>query len=115
MSLLAPINSNATQDQAAEKMEALLLQKLIDSAHLLGKSSAPGASIHADMFAEALAEAVAHQNGGLGIAKTLEAQGHPGQKSSDTSPKSSESSPLQKSCETLQPLGSIETLHLKSR
>jgi hypothetical protein len=70
MSLLAPLPASATPKDAAEKMEALLLQRMLASAHLFGTSSSPGASIRADLFSEALAEAVAH-SGSLGIAKTL--------------------------------------------
>ena len=57
--------------EAAEQMEALLLQRLLAAAHLFGKSDAPGASLRGDLFAEALAEAVA-KSGGLGIAKVLQ-------------------------------------------
>lgn len=72
MSLLIG-NGPAARDtkDAAEKMEALLLQRMIASAHLLGKSDAPGAALHGDLFAEALAEAVA-KGGGLGIARLLQ-------------------------------------------
>ena len=57
---------------AAEKMEALLLQQLLSSAHLFGKSStAPGAALRGDLFAEALAEAVA-KSGEVGIARLLD-------------------------------------------
>ena len=72
MSLLIG-NGPAARDSkdAAEKMEALLLQQLLSSAHLFGKaSSAPGASVRGDLFAEALAEAVA-KSGEVGIAKLL--------------------------------------------
>ena len=72
MSLLAATPpSSLGPKQAAEKMEALLLQRMIASAHLLGKSDAPGAALHGDLFAEALAEAVA-KGGGLGIARLLQ-------------------------------------------
>jgi hypothetical protein len=66
----APTVTNARE--AAEKMEAVLLQQLLSSAHLFSSgSSAPGASIRSGLFEEALAEAVAH-GGGVGIAKLLE-------------------------------------------
>jgi hypothetical protein len=71
MSLLTPTARSADQAadarQAAEKLEALLVQHVVTAAHLFGKSEAPGASTRADLFAEALAEAVAH-GGTLGIA-----------------------------------------------
>jgi len=72
MSLLLGNGPAASSPQdAAEKMEALLLQQLLSSAHLFGKSStAPGASLRGDLFAEALAEAVA-KSGEIGIAKLL--------------------------------------------
>ena len=74
MSLLSATGNQAalTPKDAAEKMEALLLQQLLKSAHLTGgSSSAPGASIRGDLFAEALSEAVA-KSGGLGIARLFE-------------------------------------------
>jgi hypothetical protein len=53
-------------------MEALLLQQLLSSSHLFGKSStAPGAALRGDLFAEALAEAVA-KSGEVGIARLLD-------------------------------------------
>ena len=77
MSLLLASGSAASsaassRKDAAEKMEALLLQQLLSSAHLFGKSStAPGAVLRGDLFAEALAEAVA-KSGEVGIAKLLD-------------------------------------------
>ncbi len=73
MSLLLGSGPAASSPKdAAEKMEALLLQQLLSSAHLFGKTStAPGAALRGDLFAEALAEAVA-KSGETGIAKLLE-------------------------------------------
>jgi Rod binding domain-containing protein len=62
--------------EAAEKMEALLLQQMLSSAHLFGKSDSPGASLRGDLFSEALAEAVA-KSGGVGIAKLFEPKADP--------------------------------------
>ena len=73
MSLLLGSGPAASSPKdAAEKMEALLLQQLLASSHLFGKSStAPGAALRGDLFAEALAEAVA-KSGEVGIAKLLD-------------------------------------------
>ena len=73
MSLLLGSGPAASSPKdAAEKMEALLLQQLLSSAHLFGKSStAPGAALRGDLFAEALAEAVA-KSGEVGIAKLID-------------------------------------------
>ena len=73
MSLLLGSGPAASSPKdAAEKMEALLLQQLLSSAHLFGKSStAPGAALRGDLFAEALAEAVA-KSGEVGIARLLD-------------------------------------------
>ncbi len=71
MSLLVPTDRAALEkdpEKAGQAMESMLLQKMLASCHLMGKSKAPGASMHADMFAESLADAVT-QHGGLGLAK----------------------------------------------
>jgi Rod binding domain-containing protein len=71
MSLLAPI-ARGTSDakQAAEQLEALLVKQVVSSAHLFSASQSAGSSLRADLFSEALAEAVAKQ-GGLGISGGL--------------------------------------------
>ena len=82
MSLISATGNQSalTPKDAAEKMEALLLQQLLKSAHLTGgNSSAPGASIRGDLFAEALSEAVA-KSGGLGIAHLFEPKAESTQK-----------------------------------
>lgn len=73
MSLLTPLDRNATPKQAAEQLESILLQRMLASAKLFGQSSSPGAGIRADLFSEALADAVT-QAGGLGLANTLAPQ-----------------------------------------
>ena len=77
MSLLLGSGPAASSPKdAAEKMEALLLQQLLSSSHLFGKSStAPGAALRGDLFAEALAEAVA-KSGEVGIARLLDQSAH---------------------------------------
>jgi Rod binding domain-containing protein len=62
-----------TPEKAGQAMESMLLQRMLAGAHLTGKSKAPGAGMHADLFVEALADAVS-KSGGLGIAKTLNQQ-----------------------------------------
>jgi len=57
--------------RAAHDMEALLLRQLLRSSGVYDGGEGPGASVRADMFASALADAVV-QAGGLGLADTLE-------------------------------------------
>jgi murein DD-endopeptidase MepM/ murein hydrolase activator NlpD len=58
-------------DEAARALEATLLRQLLQASGAFKGSDAAGAQIHADMFVEAMADAVAAQDG-LGLAKTLE-------------------------------------------
>jgi Rod binding domain-containing protein len=81
MSLLLGTGPAASSPKdAAEKMEALLLQQLVSSANLFGKpsgaASSPGTALRGDLFAEALAEAVA-KSGGVGIARLLDSSSPP--------------------------------------
>jgi Rod binding domain-containing protein len=62
-----------TPEKASQAMESMLIQRMLASAHLMGKSNSPGAGMHEDLFNEALADAVTQQ-GGLGIAKQLNEQ-----------------------------------------
>lgn len=73
MGILDATHLAPTSREAAEKMEALLLQRMLASAHPFGESKAPGAALRQDLFLEALAEAVA-KAGGLGLAKDLTPQ-----------------------------------------
>ncbi len=57
--------------RAALDMEAILLRQLLRSSGAYGGGEGPGASVRADLFASALADAVT-QAGGLGLAETLE-------------------------------------------
>jgi murein DD-endopeptidase MepM/ murein hydrolase activator NlpD len=57
--------------RAALDMEAILLRQLLRSSGAYVGGEGPGASVRADLFASALADAVT-QAGGLGLAETLE-------------------------------------------
>jgi murein DD-endopeptidase MepM/ murein hydrolase activator NlpD len=57
--------------RAALDMEAILLRQLLKSSGAYVGGEGPGASIRADLFASALADAVT-KAGGLGLAETLE-------------------------------------------
>ena len=57
--------------RAARDMEAILLRQLLRSSGAYDGGEGPGASVRADMFASALADAVV-QAGGLGLADSLE-------------------------------------------
>lgn len=70
MSLLTPLDRLASPQQAAEQLESILLQRMLAKAKLFGQSNAPGAALRADLFAEALADAVT-QAGGLGLAAAI--------------------------------------------
>ena len=74
MSLFSDVQLRHDSDprEVAQAAEALVLKQMLSSVHLGGQSSAPGAALHADLFAEALAEAVA-KAGGLGLADALQA------------------------------------------
>jgi murein DD-endopeptidase MepM/ murein hydrolase activator NlpD len=71
---LAPLPS-APDDrrlhQAAEAMEALLLKQIVRSSGAFGGGESAGSGVRADLFADTLADAVAHA-GGIGIAAELE-------------------------------------------
>ena len=60
----------ATADQAARELEATLVRQLLTASGAFHAGDTPGAKIHADMFIEVLANAVAARDG-LGLAKTL--------------------------------------------
>jgi murein DD-endopeptidase MepM/ murein hydrolase activator NlpD len=60
----------ATADQAARELEATLVRQLLSASGAFHAGDTPGAKIHADMFIEVLADAVAARDG-LGLAKTL--------------------------------------------
>jgi murein DD-endopeptidase MepM/ murein hydrolase activator NlpD len=64
--------SGAPKDarEASRQLEAMLLKQLLMSSGAFKGSDAAGGSLHADLFADALAEAVAH-SGGLGLADTF--------------------------------------------
>ncbi|HUJ25433.1 MAG TPA: hypothetical protein VLW85_05410 [Myxococcales bacterium] len=72
MSLLSDIQLRHDADprEVAQAAEALVLKQMLTSVHVGGKSEGPGAALHADLFAEALAEAVA-KAGGLGLGDSL--------------------------------------------
>jgi hypothetical protein len=73
MGLFSPLPTAASAPkEVADQLQTLLVQRLISSAHLFGGGKSPGASLHADLFAEALAEAVVKQGGGLGIPELLQ-------------------------------------------
>jgi murein DD-endopeptidase MepM/ murein hydrolase activator NlpD len=59
-----------TADQAARALEATLVRQLLSASGAFHAGDSPGAKIHADMFIEVLADAVAAKDG-LGLAKTL--------------------------------------------
>src|SRR5438046_5783163 len=56
---------------ASRALEATLLRQLLSSSGAFKGSEAAGEQMHAEMFMEALADAVS-QSGGLGLAKLLE-------------------------------------------
>jgi hypothetical protein len=73
MGLFSPIPTAATAPkEVADQLQTMLVQRLVSSAHLFGGGKTPGASLHADLFAEALAEAVVKQVGGLRIPELLQ-------------------------------------------
>ncbi|HUM13990.1 MAG TPA: peptidoglycan DD-metalloendopeptidase family protein [Myxococcaceae bacterium] len=74
MSLLAPPGVPPTGDRkadAARQLEALVLRQMLSASGAFRSSSAPGASLHTDLFVDALADAVSRA-GGIGLARTLE-------------------------------------------
>jgi murein DD-endopeptidase MepM/ murein hydrolase activator NlpD len=58
------------EHRAAEQVEAYLMKQVLLSSGLFKGSGAAGSSIHAEMFADALADAVSH-TGVLGLASQL--------------------------------------------
>lgn len=60
-----------TPAQAARALETLVLKQVLAASGAFGGSGAAGASLHSDLFVEALAEAVS-KSGGLGLAAQLE-------------------------------------------
>lgn len=57
--------------EATRQLESLLVKQMLASSNAFKASNVPGASIHADLFIEALADAVV-QSGGLGLADKME-------------------------------------------
>jgi len=73
MGLLQPADRTAlAQDpeKAGQAMESLMLQRMLASCHLMGKSQDPGSGMRSQLFVEVLADAVT-QAGGMGLAKQL--------------------------------------------
>jgi len=58
--------------EVACALEALVLKHLLSSSGAFRAGEAAGAQLWSDVFAEAVAEAVAHSGGGLGLAPLLE-------------------------------------------
>ena len=57
--------------QAAQAVEACLLRQLLDASGAFKGSGMAGSQIHAQMFVEALADAV-EKGGGIGLARLIE-------------------------------------------
>ena len=79
MGLLDPANRSELQqspEKASQAVESLMLQRMLSSCHLMGKSNAPGAGMRSDLFVEALSDAVT-KSGGMGLAKEILAQSGP--------------------------------------
>jgi hypothetical protein len=68
-----PIAPGNAQKEAAEQLESLLTQKLLESSGAFKGSGEAGASMNSGLFVEAMADAVA-KSGGLGLAKQLQSQ-----------------------------------------
>lgn len=68
-----PISRANAQKDAAEQLESLLTQKLLESSGAFKGSGEAGSSMSSGLFAEVLADAVA-QSGGLGLARQLQTQ-----------------------------------------
>lgn len=62
--------------QASRALESLLLKQMLASSQAFRGSESPGAAIHADLFVEALADAVV-QAGGLGLAEKIQSSVSP--------------------------------------
>ncbi len=65
-------NRQDAWEQAAQELEALVIKQLIQSSGAFRGGSTPGASLYGDIFAETLAEAVAHSQE-MGLASCLNA------------------------------------------
>jgi hypothetical protein len=65
---MGPIRDAA---QASQAMEACLLRQLIESSGVFKGSGAAGGQVRAQMFVEALADAV-EKGGGVGLARLIE-------------------------------------------
>jgi murein DD-endopeptidase MepM/ murein hydrolase activator NlpD len=72
MGLLDGTRPNASLDEAAKALEAVLLRQLLSSSGAFRSTGAAGSSLHTDLFVEALAEAVADA-GGVGIGRAITA------------------------------------------
>jgi len=74
MSILSgPISAANAQKDAAEQLEALLTQKMLESSGAFKGTGEAGSSMSSGLFAEVLSDAVA-QSGGLGLARQLQTQ-----------------------------------------
>jgi len=77
MTFLDPTSRAALErdpQKAGQAMESLLLQRMLSSCNLMGKSHAPGAGMRSDLFVETLADAVT-KSGGLGLASEFAGKG----------------------------------------
>ena len=113
MGLLNPTDRSDLKDpeHAGQAMESMLLQRMLASANLMGKSNAPGAGMRSDLFNEAIADAVTAQ-GGLGIAKTLNAQaGAAGGAEGGQGAHDQKNDDPAKKISGLKPLNSVEDSH----
>jgi Rod binding domain-containing protein len=68
-----PIGQANAQKDAAEQLESLLTQKLLESSGAFKGTGEAGSSMSSGLFAGVLADAVA-QSGGLGLARQLQTQ-----------------------------------------
>ena len=72
MSIFSGPIANAGKE-AAEQLESLLTQKMLESSGAFKGTGEAGSSMNSGLFVEALSDAVA-QSGGLGLARQLETQ-----------------------------------------
>jgi len=68
-----PIAASNAQQEAAEQLESLLTQKMLESSGAFKGSGEARSSMSGGLFASTLADAVA-KSGGLGLAKQLQSQ-----------------------------------------
>ncbi|HEX4386862.1 MAG TPA: hypothetical protein VH083_28100 [Myxococcales bacterium] len=68
-----PISAANAQKDAAEQMESLLTQKMLESSGAFKGTGEAGSSMNSGLFVEVLADAVA-KSGGLGLARQLQSQ-----------------------------------------